>query len=149
MQAEIKSFTDQHLNRISQLISKTNQFNLTTERFNIHAVKNLMQTHLEPVSDSISEHQHNDLNLSDITPVESDKFRVQLASFSSKANANKYLNKLSNSNYALSIMPIGAYYIVYASAQTLSQAKEQQKYFKDTYQISAVRIEIEKNGNQK
>ena len=115
----------------------------------IHAVKNLMQTHLEPVSDSISEHQHSDLNLSDITPVESDKFRVQLASFSSKANANKYLNKLSNSNYALSIMPIGAYYIVYASAQTLSQAKDQQKYFKDTYRISAVIVEIEENGNQK
>jgi FkbH-like protein len=39
MQAEIKPFTDQHLNRISQLINKTNQFNLTTERFNIQAVK--------------------------------------------------------------------------------------------------------------
>lgn len=40
MQAEIKSFTEQYLNRISQLIGKTNQFNLTTERFNIQAVKN-------------------------------------------------------------------------------------------------------------
>jgi len=40
MQAVIKPFTEQHLNRISQLINKTNQFNLTTERFNIQAVNN-------------------------------------------------------------------------------------------------------------
>lgn len=117
----------------------------------IHAVKNLTQTHSapEPVSDTVSGHKHNDLDLTQVETIKSDNFRVQLASFSSQTNANKYLNKLSSSSYALSIMQIGAYYIVYSSAQTLSQAKMQKKYFKDTYQISAVTVEIEENGNQK
>jgi len=116
----------------------------------IHAVKNLTQTHPVSVatSNTQSGHIHNDLDLTDIKPTVPNNFRVQLASFSSKANANKYLNKLSSSNYALSIMPIGSYFIVYSTTQTINQAKVQQKYFKENYQISTVRVEIEDNGTQ-
>jgi len=116
----------------------------------IHAVKNLTQTHPVSVatSNTQSGHMHNDLDLSDIKPTVPNNFRVQLASFSSQNNAKKYLNKLINNNYTLSIMPIGRYFIVYSTAQTISDAEVQKKYFKDTYQISAVSVEIEDNGNQ-
>jgi type VI secretion system protein ImpK len=45
-------------------------------------------------------------------------------------------------------MPIGSYFIVYSTTQTINDAEVQQKYFKDNYQISAVRVEIEDNGTQ-
>lgn len=116
----------------------------------IHAVKNLTQYEESlAISNIKTAHKYNALDLTDIKQSQSDKFRVQLASFSSQANANKYLIKLVGSNYSLSIMPIGSYFIVYSTAQTLSNAKAQQKYFKDNYQISTIRVEVSDNGNQK
>jgi len=117
----------------------------------IHAVKNLTQQHQvsKPVSKLKIGHKYNDLDLTEIKQNQTDNYRVQLASFSSQANANKYFNKLTNSTYILSIMPIGSYFIVYSTAKTIKQAKVQQNYFKENYQISAVRVEIEDNGNQK
>ena len=41
MTAEIKSFSSIYLDRISQLTNKTNQFNLTTKRYNVSEISNI------------------------------------------------------------------------------------------------------------
>jgi len=41
MEAEIGPFTDMHVSRITQLINKTNQFNLTTQRYNVAEVEKM------------------------------------------------------------------------------------------------------------
>ena len=41
MEAEIKSFSDNYVERITQLINKTNQFNLTTKRYTVTEVESI------------------------------------------------------------------------------------------------------------
>ena len=41
MKAEIKAFSSEYIDRITQLINKTNQFNLTTKRYKVNDIKEL------------------------------------------------------------------------------------------------------------
>ena len=42
MKAEINQFQEKDLNRIAQLILRSNQFNLTTKRHKLNDLKNIM-----------------------------------------------------------------------------------------------------------
>lgn len=46
MTAEIKTFSDIYLDRITQLINKTNQFNLTTKRYTLGEIENIKNSDL-------------------------------------------------------------------------------------------------------
>jgi len=65
-------------------------------------------------------------------------YRVQLNSFSARINAEKFLNKIDNSPYDLSIKQIGKYYIVYSLADSALAAEQQQHYYQTTYQLATI-----------
>ena len=44
MKAEIKQFQENDLSRITQLILRSNQFNLTTKRYKLSEIKDIMQS---------------------------------------------------------------------------------------------------------
>ncbi|SFC12714.1 type IVB secretion system protein IcmH/DotU [Pseudoalteromonas denitrificans] len=116
----------------------------------IHAVNNLTQQHPPKTSEKNMQtgHSHVDLDLSQNIGIATTRlpFRIQLATFSSKENANKYLTKIKNSLYQISMMPTGNYFIIYSEAESKLEAKKQQKYFKENYQISTIRSEVDITG---
>ncbi len=73
-------------------------------------------------------------------------YRVQLASFSQKKNAKQYLEKLTESEYAVSVKFFDGYFIVYCLAQSLPEAREQQRYFKAQYQLSTLVNKLSPDG---
>jgi len=91
--------------------------------------------------------EQSTVNKVSLEQVNSRYYRVQLATFSVEKNANKYLSSLVNSQYKVSIKSLGSYFILYTSSKTLIKAKQQQQYFSDNYQLSAV-INLINSGSQ-
>ncbi|WDE11968.1 type IVB secretion system protein IcmH/DotU [Thalassomonas haliotis] len=71
-------------------------------------------------------------------------YRVQLASFSSEKNAERYLTKFQTSIYPVSLMAVGQYFILYSNADNWSAVKQQQSYFESEYQLSVSVISTKK-----
>ncbi|MEI6893166.1 MAG: type IVB secretion system protein IcmH/DotU [Colwellia sp.] len=107
----------------------------------IHSVKNLFHT-------KINKEQANAVTTK--VPVEtipiSASYRVQVASFSQQENAQLYLAKLHNSDYALAVQYFDGYFIVFSLAQSMTEAKKQQGYFKTQYQLSVLVNKLSPNG---
>jgi len=128
---------------------------LSTEE-DIHSVKSLTQQtevrdaaenerHTQEPTREVSESnnvslaaQQSTVDQVSLERVNAEYYRVQLATFSVEKNANKYLASLVNSQYKVSIKSLGSYFILYTSSETLIKAKQQQQYFNDIYQLSAV-----------
>jgi len=70
-------------------------------------------------------------------------YRVQLSSFAVQVNADKFLKSLDNNQYDLLIKQINKYYIVYSVANSLSEAEQQQRYYKESYQVSAIVFQLD------
>jgi len=73
-------------------------------------------------------------------------YRVQLASFSQQSNAEQYLEKLKESKYSLAVKYFDGYFIIFSLAQSITEAKTQQSYFKTQYQLSALVNKLSPDG---
>ncbi|WDD99162.1 type IVB secretion system protein IcmH/DotU [Thalassomonas actiniarum] len=71
-------------------------------------------------------------------------YRVQLASFSSKKNAEKYLPRFQASVYPVGLMAVGKYFILYSNADNWQAVKQQQSYFDNEYQLAVSVIATKK-----
>jgi len=75
------------------------------------------------------------------------RYRVQLNSFSSQANAEGFINKIAAGKFDLSVKGLGKYFIVYSLANTLADAEQQKKYYRDTFQLSTIVFELDNTSN--
>lgn len=65
-----------------------------------------------------------------------EKYVVQLQSFTTEENANKYLSAFGQSKYPLDIKASGKYFIIFSLATSQEQAEMQKTYFKENHQLS-------------
>lgn len=94
---------------------------LSVNKTNKVVQKSPIKTAIEPIEKS-----------TEVTP----QYRIQLASFSNKDNANNYLAKMQNPTYPLFIKPLAQYFIVYSVAHSEAAAEKQQNYFLSEYQLA-------------
>ena len=135
---ELKDKTSKHiLNQHSKDITYIS----TAE--DIHSVRNLSQQSQPIEEPPLAKAQELEVTPTQttqnkITTSIATKYRVQLASFSSEKNAQNYLATMKNSQYPLAVMELTGYFIVFSSAADIEQAKQQQSYFNETYQLSVI-----------
>lgn len=115
----------------------------TSTAEDIHSVKNLFHDNVNKVSAEV-------LTKTVKVPEENDSvavhYRVQLASFSQQKNAKQYLEKLKDSEYSVAVKPFDGYFIVFSLAQSITEAKAQQRYFKVQYQLSTLVNKLSPDG---
>jgi len=133
---ELKSVTANYI-----LNTKSKDIIYVSTPEDIHAIKNLTQndtTKSQTTSSSVAAANKESGDLQ--------KFRVQLASFSNKKNAQTYLSTLTNSQFAVAVTKLNEYFVVYSSANSKAAAMEQRQYFQEHYQLSALVTELNQTG---
>jgi type VI secretion system protein ImpK len=113
----------------------------TSTAEDIHSMKNLTHT-----KEHITKAVINASNQNKPTNDASINYRVQLASFSTQLNAEKYKKKLESSQYQLAVKSFDGYFIVFSLANSLLDAKQQQKYFKAQYQLTTLVNKLSPDG---
>jgi len=93
-------------------------------------------------NDSVKVSDNHQQSVLDKSEQVSALYRVQLNSFSDRANAENFLNKINNNLYDLLIKQVGKYYIVYSLANSEVAAQQQQYYYQTTYQLSTIVFQL-------
>ena len=122
----------------------------------IHAIHKLTQTKEETTKNTdlpviakpkiSAKPEHEPEHEHEKTQARITAYRVQLASFSNEKNAQKYLKGFADSDYPVSVMAIGKYFILYSNAATAQAVKQQQIYFKKEYQLAVIVVATEPAG---
>ena len=139
---ELKTVTASYI-----LNAKTRDIVYTSTAEDIHSVKNLSHRGLTSIILPAVPAAPTELTMSEQT-LASASFLVQLASFSSEKNAQNYLKNFKGSRYPLAIKTLGNYFIIFSSALSEQQAKQQVSYFNENFQVSAIVSKLNVTGTK-
>lgn len=141
---ELIELNNYNQDRFEQLINKTNQFNLTTKRYNLEQLKNMISNNHKIYGIKVSD-KFGDLGITGISIVKLDKKCANIDSFMLSCRVlgrkieNQFLSLIINKLLDLNIEEIKAEYIS-------SNKNEQTKYF---YKDFGFKIIEETNNNIK
>jgi type VI secretion system protein ImpK len=145
---ETYSARSRELRELNKIILSYNHTDEQNVQFKYDESTRLSRVNDKPAESSITDNnivtsgyqKHPNSSLSESVTA---SYRVQLNSFSARANAEIFLKGIENNPYELFIKSIGEYYIVYSIATSELSAEQQKQYYQHKHQISAIIFQLD------